>query len=105
MVIGGIGIPPRHPIITARCLGGEGGGRPPQQHPQTNSTKIKELSEHRWVILEGFWQTRSVGCWKGFSRDDAPSGLGGLCVRDGSILYKRFKEKWLMPTTWPEQRI
>ena len=26
MVIGGVGIPPRHPIINARCLGGERGG-------------------------------------------------------------------------------
>ena len=26
MVIEGIGIPPRHPIITARCLWGMGGG-------------------------------------------------------------------------------
>ena len=35
----------------------------------------------------------------------ASSGLGGLCVRNGSIFYKRFKEKWPIPATWPEQRI
>ena len=77
MAIGGIGIPPRHPIITARCLGGEGGAAATPT-PTNQFKKIKELSEHRWVILEGFWQTRSVGCWKGFSRDDAPSGLGAF---------------------------
>ena len=44
MVIGGIGIPPRHPIIAARCLGAEVGGAAATTTPANQLKKIKSLS-------------------------------------------------------------